>query len=238
MKQQLFKNPQKKGKYYISQYNDKCFCYLTNVKIYNINSNNNDNIIIDVNISDKEADIIKNMDELAINTIKENYNEWFDEDEDNIINAYINSYIEDTPLNLILSNKINTDLFINDDEKSCNEIINYLLLNKNNKDITINVNIVYLGIFIKNDIITNKWGIKSLYIDNNNTSTQNDLREEIEEEWKYDVIKFEKDTKNYIIELENKIKLAKNIYEDIINEPNIKLWENKLEKLKMVIFRK
>jgi len=61
-------------------------------------------------------------------------------------------------------------------------------------------------------------------------------KKEIEEEWNYDLINFEEETNIKIKELMKKLKTAKELYSEIIKENNIKNWENKLIKLKTIIF--
>ena len=63
--------------------------------------------------------------------------------------------------------------------------------------------------------------------------TNNDWnREEIEEEWRYDLIAYEEEINNRIEKLKNGLDNAKILYNEIINENNIKNWENKINKLK------
>jgi hypothetical protein len=110
-------------------------------------------------------------------------------------------------------------------------------MNKKNKNLIINIDIIFLGIYINKTSVINKWAIKYINIE---TIKDDDSvewnRKEIEEEWKFDLINFEEETNTKIKELNKKLKTAKELYLEIIKENNIKNWENKLIKLKTIIF--
>ena len=96
----------------------------------------------------------------------------------------------------------------------------------------INVNIIFLGIYINKTNIINKWAFKSINIETV-LDTDNDWnREEIEEEWRYDLISYEEEVKSKIIKLEKSLENSKKIFNEIINEKNLKNWEIKIDKLK------
>jgi len=57
-------------------------------------------------------------------------------------------------------------------------------------------------------------------------------REDIEEEWRYDLISYEEEVKSKIIKLEKSLENSKNLFKEIINEKNLKNWEIKIDKLK------
>lgn len=259
---ELFNFPQKKGKNYVSALNSKVLIELNEVKIKNFSVLNDKNgyifecIIPDCN-NQENIDKIKELDSHAKDTIITNYNDWFDNDdnddndeddkEDNDINEdetkefingiYINSYDSDRPMSLILSNKISTDIIINDEEKEYYELIEFLNANKKNKNLIINIDIIFLGIYINKTSIINKWAIK--YVNIETIKDDDSLewnRKDIEEEWKFDLINFEEETNTKIKELTKKLKTAKELYLEIIKENNIKNWENKLIKLKTIIF--
>lgn len=206
---------------------------------------------------------IKEIDLYSKETIMTNYNDWFDNDSDDdditndddnddnknsneskkeiteefINNIYINSYINNMNMTLILSNKISTEIIINDEEKELYELIDFLNTNKKNKNYIINVDIIFLGIYINKTSIINKWAIKYINIETiKDDDTIEWNRKEIEEEWKYDLINYEEETKKKINNLNKNMKAAKELYNEIIKENNIKNWENKLIKLKTIIF--
>lgn len=240
----MFKNPQKKGKIFISYPNEKVIIDLNEIKIKNLKELIDKNgYFIECNIppSNKTINKIKDVDEIAYKSLKENYQEWFMDDDDNsskIDDIYINSYEDDMPMTIILSNKIEADIIIDNEEKESYELINFLNMNKKNKNYIINVSIILLGIYISKTSILNKWAIRYINIE---TIKDNDIdwnRKELEDEWKYDLINFEEESKEKMKKMEGMISKANELYEEIINETDIKIWENKLDKLKTIIFRK
>lgn len=246
----MFNFPQKKGKNYISTSNEKIVVQLNEIKIKNFNNLNNINdyyieCIIPINNNNDNINIIKDIDNNAKTTLINNYNEWFDSDnEDNIEeiinNIYINSYnIDENNITLLLTNKIGTDIIINDEEKEHYELIEYINNNKKNKNNIINIEIIFLGIYINKSNIINKWAIKYINIDNLEENNYIDWnKKEIEEEWHYDIINYEEEINRKINNLSNNLNNVKILYKEIINENNIKTWENKLNKLKTLILKK
>ena len=246
----MFNFPQKKGKNHISTSNEKIVVQLNEIKIKNFNNLNNNNdyyieCIIPINNNNDNINIIKDIDNNAKTTLINNYNEWFDSDnEDNIEeiinNIYINSYnIDENNITLLLTNKIGTDIIINDEEKEHYELIEYINNNKKNKNNIINIEIIFLGIYINKSNIINKWAIKYINIDNLEENNYIDWnKKEIEEEWHYDIINYEEEINRKINNLSNNLNNVKILYKEIINENNIKTWENKLNKLKTLILKK
>jgi len=247
---EMFNFPQKKGKNYISTSNEKIVVQLNEIKIKNFNNLNNNNdyyieCIIPINNNNDNINIIKDIDNNAKTTLINNYNDWFDSDnEDNIEeiinNIYINSYnIDENNITLLLTNKIGTDIIINDEEKENYELIEYINNNKKNKNNIINIEIIFLGIYINKSNIINKWAIKYINIDNLEENNYIDWnKKEIEEEWHYDIINYEEEINRKINNLSNNLNNVKILYKEIINENNIKTWENKLNKLKTLILKK
>jgi len=240
----MFKNPQKKGKIFISYPNEKVIIDLNEIKIKNLKELIDKNgYFIECNIpsSNKTINKIKDVDAIAYKSLKENCQEWFMDDDDNsskIDDIYINSYEDDMPMTIILSNKIEADIIIDNEEKESYELINFLNTNKKNKNYIINVSIILLGIYISNTSILNKWAIRYINIE---TIKDNDIdwnRKDLEDEWKYDLINFQEESKEKIKKIEGMIFKANELYDEIINETDIKIWENKLDKLKTIIFRK
>lgn len=135
-------------------------------------------------------------------------------------------------MTIILSNKIDTEIYVNENEKDPNELINFLSANKKNKNLLIDIDIVFLGIYINKDTVINKWGLKYINIEELPETNNDWNREEIEEEWRYDLIAYEEEINNRIEKLKNGLDNAKILYNEIINENNIKNWENKINKLK------
>jgi len=137
---------------------------------------------------------------------------------------------------LILSDKIETDIIIDDIDKEKYDFITFINSNKKNKNYVVNFEIVLLGLYINNTSIINKWAIRNINIETIKDVDWN--KNELEEEWKYDLIQYEEETHIKIKKMEEMIIKAKELYEEIIKETDNKIWENKLEKLKMIILRK
>jgi hypothetical protein len=238
----LFKNPQKKGKIFISYPTNKIIIELNEIKIKNLKElNDKKGFFLECNIPDninKEAiKYIKKIDNDAYECLKENYQSWFineNKDDIDIDNIYLNSYEDD--MTLILSDKIETDIIIDDIETEKYDFINFINSNKKNKNYVINFEIVLLGLYITNTTIINKWAIRNINIEIIKDVEWNKI--ELEEEWKFDIIQFEEETHIKIKKMEEMIIKAKDLYEEIIKETDNKIWETKLEKLKMIILRK
>ena len=254
---ELFNFPQKRGKNYISHTTEKFLVELNEIKISKFQElNDNNGYFIDCNIPSNNNDnsivLLKNIDKNAKEALIDNYDTWFnnededdeddDEDDDNeerINNLYINSYNDNLPITLILSNKIDTEIIMDGDEIEKEDLISFLNNNRKNKNFIINIDILFLGLYIGKNNIINKWAIKYINIENiidNNNVDWNRL--EIEDEWKFDLINYEDEINNKIKHLSLNLANAKNIYNEIINENNIKNWDNKLCKLKNIIFKK
>ncbi len=234
----LFKIPQKRGKNYICNSQEKIALELSEIKIKNVKQlSDNNGFYIDINlIPGKNKESIKTINEIDMDA-KSYLNDNAEEDV-NINDIYINSYDNDeSSLTIILSNKIETEIYINEEEKSIVELINFLAANKKNKNLIINIDIIFLGIYINKETIINKWALKYISIEDlNDESAMNDWnRREIEEEWRFDLISYEEEVSGKIEKLKTGLNNAKNLYNEIISENNIKIWENKIDKLKNII---
>jgi hypothetical protein len=245
---ELFNFPQKRGKNLICHPNEKIYVELNEIKINNFQElKDNNGYFIECNIpiinNDNSINIIKNIDNDAKTSLIENYKTWFDnEDDDNneeiIDNIYVNSYNDELPMTLILSNKIETDIIINDEEKEQYELINFINNNKKNKNYIINLDIIFLGIYINKSTIINKWAIKYINIEKVKEDLNEWNKKDIENEWKFDLINFEEEVNMKINDLNKRLNDVKELYNEIINEDNVKLWEIKIHKLKSIIFKK
>jgi len=244
---EMFNFPQKRGKNYISHTTEKILIELNEIKIKKFQElKDNNGYIIDCNIpinnNDDSIAKIKNIDINAKEALNKNYSIWFNDentsdDDDNINNLYSNSYNDNSPITLILSNKIETEIIIDGEEKEKEDLILFLNNNKKNKNYIVNIDVIFLGLYICKNIMINKWAIKYINIENiieNDNADWN--RSEIENEWKYDLIDYENNINNKISNLLASVNNAKRLYEEILNENNIKTWENKLYKLKNIIF--
>jgi len=244
---QIFNFPHKKGKNYISNIDEKIYVELNDVKIKNIQQlGEKGGFFFDCHITPKNNEesfkIITDIDKLAYESLKTNYNEWFnddDEDEETDINdLYINSLSTDNMMTFLYSYKIDSDIVINENAKDINDLISFIKMNKKNKNYVINMNIIFLGMYINNDSIINKWAIKYIEIESINEYECDWNRREIEEEWNYDIKIFEEEIEKKIIYLRQTVERTKELYREIVKEDNMSIWENKLNNLKSVILKK
>lgn len=235
-----FKNPQKKGKIFISYPIEKIVVELNEIKIKNLRElNDNKGFFIECNIPEcinkDEIELIKNVDKDAYECLNKNYKLWFDNNEDYDINdIFMNSY--DEQMTIILSDKIEADIIIDDEEKDKYDFINFINSNKKNRNYVINIDIILLGMYISKSTIINKWAIRYINIETIKEVDWN--KKELEEEWKYDLINFQEETEKKIEKMRDNVMKANILYDEIIEETNNKIWETKLEKLKTIIFRK
>jgi hypothetical protein len=234
----LFKIPQKRGKNYICNSQEKISLELSEIKIKNVKQLADNNgfyldIIIPLKNNKDTINVINEIDNDAKTYLRDNTDEDINFD---ISDIYINSY-DDNSMTIILSNKIETEIYINEVEKSSQELFSFLAANKKNKNLIINIDIIFLGIYINKDSIINKWAVKYINIEDlNESETAYDWnRREIEEEWHFDLISYEEEVNSKMEKLKNGLNNAKNLYNEIINENNIKIWENKIDKLKNII---
>lgn len=237
----LFNFPQKKGKKLISYPKEKIIVKLNEIKIKNFQLiSDNIGYFIDCNISKDNEDInvINEIDNQAKQTLKDNYEEWFENDDNNYIDdIYRNSYNNDDSMVIIISNKVDYDFYLNNQMREKEDLIEYLNKNKKNKNCIININIVFLGMYInKNDII-NKWALKYISIEDVSNDVFEWEREEIEELWEYDLITFEEQINTKINDLKSSLNTAKELFKEIKKEYNYKNWENKIANLKNIILK-
>ncbi len=236
----LFKIPQKRGKNYICNSQEKISLELSEIKIKNVKQLADNNgfyldIIVPFKNNKDNIKVVNEIDDDAKTYLRDNAD---DDIEFDINDIYINSYDNDeNSMTIILSNKIDAEIYVNEVEKSSSELFNFLAANKKNKNLIINIDIIFLGIYINKSSIINKWAVKYISIEDlNDTETTYDWnRQEIEEEWRYDLISYEEEVNGKMEKLKNGLNNAKNLYNEIINENNIKIWENKIDKLKNII---
>ncbi len=238
----LFNFPQKKGKKLISYVKEKIIVKLNDIKIKNFQLiSDNVGYFIDCNIPyENDVNIITEIDNDAKQTLKDNYENWFDDDDNNINtidDIYRNSYNKDGSMVIIISNKVDYDFYLNNQMREKEELIEYLNKNKKNKNLIININIVFLGMYINNTDIVNKWALKYISIEEIKNDSMDWDREEIEELWEYDLITFEEEIEIKIKSLTNSLNTAKDLYKEIKKEQNYKIWENKITNLKNIILK-
>jgi hypothetical protein len=213
----LFKNPHKKGKNYICNSEEKIYVELNEVKIKNLRKlNDNNGYYIECiipNKNNKEAlELIDTIDNDAKECLINNYNEWFNNDDTpELLNEYYIKSLIDNDITIILSNKIDSEIIIDNNDKDINELISFLNSNKKNKNLIINISVVFLGIYINSNTIINKWAIKNINIESLLDNDYEWNREEIEEEWKDDLIIYEEEINKKIIKLTESLNNAKKL---------------------------
>jgi len=123
----LFKNPQKKGKSYICNSQNAILIRLNEIKIRNFNKlGATSGYFFETILNDKN-----NKDEIKIiREVDNDAKEFLIETSDEIEDIYINSLDDDNYITIILSNKIETELIIDNKEVSTKELIEYINLNK------------------------------------------------------------------------------------------------------------
>ena len=231
----LLKFPQKKTKCYVS-YLEKSFkIQLNELKILNIFNNGfNIECQLPLNSNEQSIAIIEELDDISLNTLKENP-EWFEE-EINIDNVYTYSYINDiSTITLLLNNK--TECYYNGIDKNLEDIIEILKNTKKLKDYNINVEVSFLGLFIYDNMIINKWIIKVINIEELMDDFSDWNKIDIETDWENEIINYENNI-NEKIEFYNKsLETAKILLEEIKNETNFNIWDKKILKLKKQIIK-
>lgn len=138
---------------------------------------------------------------------------------------------------IIISNKVDYEFYLNNQMKEPEELIEYLNKNKKNKNCIINIQAVFLGMYINNNEIVNKWALKYISIEDISNDKFEWNRDEIEELWEDDIITYEEEVNKQIKNLTSSLNAAKDLYKEIKNEINYKNWENKIAKLKNIILK-
>lgn len=239
-----FRKPYFKKKAYISEPKIPVNINLNDIKINNLNriSSNSNALKLNFYIDKDNLNILKNIDDYSLTTLKKKNKDWFKNDlnNDEITELFNYSFCSQTnTIEAILSNK-STINYNNNIMEINSDLLNIL---KNNKNKIINITISNIGLYIFKEKIQNKWFIKEININNQDDVIINDFiinKEEIENEWENTL----NDTITNLNELvdtyeKNKIKINNfiNINLDLIQEiKNIKntdkIWDNKISILK------
>ena len=232
----LLKIPQKKTKCYVSYLEKPLKIGLNEVKINKFYNNGfNIECHLPVKINEQSISIIEDLDNISLNTLKENP-DWFEDPDINIDNIYNYSYVNDiSSITLLFNNK--TDCFFNGIEKELDDMMEILKDTKRLKEYNINVDISFLGLFIYDNSIINKWIIKVINVEEllEDFSDWNKL--DIETDWENEINNYENDI-NEKIEMYNKsLNNAKILLEEIKNETNFNIWDKKILKLKKQIIK-
>ena len=227
----LLKIPQKKSKCYISYLDKPVKIIFNEIKIKNFIG---DNIIeCYIPISNTNVSILEEIDINSFDTLKENP-EWTNDN--NIDNIYTNSYSNDIScLNVLFNNK--TECFINGIDRDLEDTIELLRDNKKMKEVNVKMEIAFLGLFIYDHLIINKWVIKNIDIEDLSDESDDWNRNEIEDDWNNEIKKYEMDIRSKIEYYNNSLSNAKDLFEEIKEESCFNNWEKKINKLKKYILK-
>ena len=229
----LLKIPQKKSKCNVSYLDKPVKFVLTEVKIKNFIGNNIVECHIPVINNKMALSIIEDIDNNSYETLKENP-EWIEEN--NLDNIYTYSYSNDIScLNVLLNNK--TECYMNGIESDLEDTIELLKDTRKTKDYNINMELSFLGLFIYETNVINKWVIKNIDIQDITDDINDWNREEIEEDWENEINNFEIEIYNKIENYKNALSTAKNLLNEVKEEENFNNWEKKILKLKKYILK-
>lgn len=229
----LLKFPQKKSKCNVSYLDKPVKFILTEVKIKNFIGNNIIECYIP-NINNSSCiSIIEDIDITSFETLKENP-EWIEDK--NLDNIYTYSYSNDIScLNVLLNNK--TECYMNGIEGDLEDTIELLKDNRKTKDLNINIEISFLGLFIYDNHVINKWVIKNIDIQDITDDINDWNKQEIEEDWENEINNFEIEIYNKIENYKTTLLTAKNLLNEVKEEENFNNWEKKILKLKKYILK-
>ena len=231
----LLKKPQKRNNNYVSNFEKPLNkIRLNDIKILNINKGLECHIPI--NNNEKSIEFIEEIDKISYETLKENPDFLINENQYEKLDMIYNySYLNDIN-NIVLSLNSKTRFINGEEEEDFNDLIKFLNDTNNYLNYNIHADIAFLGLYINEEGIINRWIIKSIYIDElvDNLDWN---KKEIEEEWKEEL-------ENFKISIEEKIELyksslieAQKLYEEIENENNINIWNKKILKFKKYILK-
>lgn len=235
----LLKKPQKRNNNYVSNFEKPLNkIRLNDIKIINIKKQGIE-CYIPLNNNEKSVEFIEEIDKISYETLKENP-EWLiiDDNDDNHNNLdlkYSYSFLNDLN-NIVLSLNSKTRFIKGEQEEDFNDLIRFLNDNNNYLNYNIDIDIAFLGLYITNDVIVNRWIIKSIYIDElvDNLDWN---KKEIEEEWKEELDNYKIVIKEKIDYYNNSLIEAEKLYEEIENENNINIWNKKILKFKKYILK-
>jgi hypothetical protein len=227
------KIPQKKTKCLVSYLEKPLKLIINDVKIKNFIGVNNIHCEIPVKSNEDAINFIETIDNLSYDTLLENPS-W--SDNQIIDNVYNYSYSGDlSTINLLFNDK--TSCYMDGNNKELGEMIEILRDNKKLREININMEINFLGLFIYDNAIINKWIIKVINVEELDDDLNDWDRDEIEDDWQQELILYEENVMNKIELYKQSLYNAKKILEDIKTEENYNNWEKKILKLKNYILK-
>ena len=234
----LLKKPQKRNNNYVSNFEKPLNkIRLNDIKIINIKKQGIE-CNIPLNNNEKSIEFIEEIDKISYDTLKEDP-EWLindDNDDDYDLDLKYNySYLSDLN-NMILSLNSKTRFINGEQEEDFDNLINFLNNNNNFLNFNIHIDIAFLGLYINDNGINNRWIIKSVYIEElvDNLDWN---KKEIEEEWKEELQTYKIAIKDKIEYYKNTLIEAEKLYEEIENENNITIWNKKILKFKKYILK-
>ena len=139
------------------------------------------------------------------------------------------------PYALLLNNK--TDCNFNGIEKDLNDMMEILKDTKKLKEYSINVDISFLGLFIYDNLIINKWIVKVINVEECIDDFSDWSKLEIETDWENEINNYENDINEKIEMYHKSLNNAKILLEEIKNETNFNIWDKKILKLKKQIIK-
>jgi hypothetical protein len=234
------KNPKKKSSCYVSYIEKPIKIGLNEIKINKFfNNGYKIECHLPLKINDQSISIIEELDNISLETLRTNHELFRDVDIldfNNIDNIYNYSYLSDiSSITLTLNNK--TECYFNGIDKDFVDVIEILKDVKRLKDYNINVEISFLGLFIYENMIINKWIVKTLNIEELMEDFSDWNKIDIETDWENEINNYENDI-NDKIQLYNKsLANAKILLEEIKNETNFNIWDKKILKLKKQIIK-
>jgi hypothetical protein len=227
------KIPQKKTKCLVSYLEKPLKLIINDIKIKNFIGINNIHCEIPIGSNEDTIDLLEIMDNIAYTTLLENP-EW--SNNQIIDNVYNYSYSSDlSTINLLFNDK--TSCYMDGNNKQLEEILEILRDNTKLREININMEINFLGLFIYDNAIINKWIIKIINIEELDDNLNDWDREEIEDDWQHELVLYEETIMNKIELYKQSLNNAKKLLEDIKNEENYNNWEKKILKLKNYILK-
>jgi hypothetical protein len=249
-----FKAPILKNKCYISHVKSPLILKLNEVKIKNIKKlNNSSGYYINLYISPKNnIDIINDLsytDKEALDNIILNNDKWFNNglEVDELKELYNFSYCpQSNTVNCILSSNISYNANINNEEIDEDKLLEILLNVRDLKNYIISIDILHAGLYFYPELSINKWIIKSIKLTDIEYEKCEWDREDIENDWCYEVNNIVEDIDSNILIIEKQITELTE-YKNNINtlikeikelETTDKNWENKIDTLKNLLIKK
>jgi regulator of replication initiation timing len=226
-----FNTPIKKNNIYISTSTKSTHLYLIDVKIIKTVPINDAKIELYLKIENEDLkEIFNNIEISTLNSIKENNNKWF---KNSLSNEQINELYEpsfdvQTGILRIFIYKNNSPRIIYKDNL-CNSIFELLKYDLSN--ITIHIDIKFVGICIYSTKFYNIWVIKNIQCLNDDEIDISD-KITIYDSWNTELTKIDKQIEDKIEELKILRENMWNIYNESKNSTE---WKNELDNLRLTL---